>query len=387
MNLSKNRKLQNNNLQFTPQLLYLILGLCSHFFPFRKKTVHLRMKIRNLLFALALLPMLAVVAQPSKKNAKPARQPFVVMFYNVENLYDTVNDPITNDDEFTPSGKVPWTTERLYTKIKHTGQVIADITGPAMPDLVGLAEIENLNVLEMLTTSAGLSKTTYSIIHFDSPDERGIDVALLYNPATFKVITSEPQQVTLPDSDLTRDILYVKGKINSGEILHVFINHWPSRREGSEISASKRMAAANVLRDKLDLLQKLEKNPKIVILGDFNDEPSDNSITQGLKALAPDQAITNNNLYSLLYPEFKKGEGSLFYKDWDLFDQVIVSGNMLSGKKGLRTSVKDAGIFNADYLLFKNKTGESRPNRTMSGDKYYGGYSDHLPVYVKFNLK
>lgn len=345
------------------------------------------MKIRNLLFALALLPMLAVVAQPAKKNAKHTRQSFTVMFYNVENLYDTVNDPITNDDEFTPSGKVPWTKDRLETKIKHTGQVIADITSPAMPDLVGFAEIENQKVLEMLTSSAGLSKTKYSIVHYDSPDERGIDVALLYNPSTFKVVLSEPLQVTLPDSDLTRDILYVKGKLNTGEILHVFINHWPSRREGSEVSALKRMAAANVLRAKVDVLQKLEKNPKILILGDFNDEPSDNSITQGLKALAPDQSVTNNNLYSLLFPQFKKGEGSLFYKDWDLFDQVIVSGNLLSGKKGLRTSVNDAGIFSAEYLLFKNKTGESRPNRTMSGDKYYGGYSDHLPVYLKFDLK
>jgi endonuclease/exonuclease/phosphatase family metal-dependent hydrolase len=308
------------------------------------------------------------------------------MFYNVENLYDTVNDPLTSDEEFTPSGKVPWTKERLETKIKHTGQVIADIASPAMPDLVGFAEIENQQVLEMLTSSAGLSKTKYSIVHYDSPDERGIDVAMLYNPATFKVISSLPLQVSLPDSDLTRDILYVKGKLNSGEILHVFINHWPSRREGSEISAAKRMAAANVLRAKIDTLQILEKNPKILIMGDFNDEPADNSITQGLKALTPDEAITKNNLYSLLYPEFKKGEGTLFYKDWDLFDQIIVSGNMLSVKKGLRTSVNGAGIYSAEYLLFKNKAGESRPNRTMSSDKYFGGYSDHLPVYVKFNL-
>jgi exonuclease III len=180
--------------------------------------------------------------------------------------------------------------------------------------------------------------------------------------------------------------LYVKGKLNSGEILHVFINHWPSRREGSEISSAKRMAAANVLRAKLDEIQKLDKTANILILGDFNDEPSDKSITEGLKSMSPDQAITNNNLYGLLYPEFKKGEGSLFYKDWDLFDQIIVSGNMLSVKKGLRTSVNDAGIFSAEYLLFKTKTGESRPNRTMSSDKYFGGYSDHLPVYVKFAL-
>ena len=307
------------------------------------------------------------------------------MFYNVENFYDTINDPKTNDDEFTPAGKVPWTAERFNTKVKHIDQVLNDISSPAMPDIVGFAEVENQQVLELLTSSATLSKAKYSIVHYDSPDERGIDVALLYNPATFKVIASEPLHITLPANDLTRDILYVKGKLNSGEILHVFINHWPSRREGTELSEPKRMAAAGVLRAKIDAIQKLEKSPDILIMGDFNDEPSNNSITQGLKALSPDTAISNNNIYSLLYPEFKKGEGSLFYKDWDLFDQIIVSGNMLSHKKGFKTSVENAGIFKAEYLLFKNKSGESRPNRTM-GEKYFGGYSDHLPVYVKFNL-
>jgi endonuclease/exonuclease/phosphatase family metal-dependent hydrolase len=344
------------------------------------------MKILHILFVTALLPWFAASAQQVKKNTKTARQPIVAIFYNVENLYDTQNDPKTNDDDFTPAGKVPWTEERLETKINHIAQVVSDITAPAMPDLIGFAEVENKQVLEMLTSSATLSKTKYSIVHYDSPDERGIDVALLYNPATFTVMSSEPLHVTLPENDLTRDILYVKGKLSSGEILHVFINHWPSRREGSEISAPKRMAAATVLRAKLDAIQKPEKSANILILGDFNDEPSDNSIVKGLGALEPEMAMNNNNLYSLLYPYLNKGEGSLYYKDWDLFDQVIVSGNMLAGKKGMSTSVENAGIFKAEYLLFKNKAGESRPNRTM-GEKYFGGYSDHLPVYVKINLK
>lgn len=345
------------------------------------------MKIRIILFVAALLPWLAACAQSSPKTTKTAKKSFVAVFYNVENLYDTQDDPKINDDEFTPAGKVPWTDERLQTKIGHIGQVLTDIASPAMPDLVGFAEVENQQVLEMLTSSAGLSKTKYSIVHYDSPDERGIDVAMLYNPATFTVISSEPLQVVLPDNDRTRDILYVKGKLRSGEILHVFINHWPSRREGSDISAPKRMAAADVLRAKLDAIQKLEKSPNILILGDFNDEPSDNSITNGIKALNPVTKISNNSIYSLLYPNLTRGEGSLFYKDWDLFDQVIVSGNTLTRKKGLRTSLTDAGIFKVDYLLFKTKTGEERPNRTMSGEKYFGGYSDHMPVYVKFIVK
>jgi endonuclease/exonuclease/phosphatase family metal-dependent hydrolase len=344
------------------------------------------MKIKHYFLLLLLLPWVAACAQTAKSNPKAAKQSFVAMFYNVENLFDTADDPKVNDDEFTPAGKVPWTEERLNTKINQIGQVMTDIVKPAMPDLVGFAEVENKMVLEMLTSSSSLSKNKYNIIHYDSPDERGIDVAMIYNAATFKVISSEPLEVVLPGNDRTRDILYVKGKVTSGEILHVFVNHWPSRREGTELSEPNRMAAANVLREKIDAIQRLEKSANILLLGDFNDEPSDKTITIGLKAQSPDMVTKNNDLCSLLYPEYKKGEGSLFYKDWDLFDQIIVSGNMITRKKGLRTSVDQAEIFRADYLLFKTKEGEPRPNRTMSSSKYFGGYSDHLPVYVKFNL-
>lgn len=343
------------------------------------------MKIQLLLPAIALILNMSACAQPTNNNAQLAKHPFVAMFYNVENLYDTQNDPKTDDDEFTPEGKVPWTQDRLDTKIKHIGQVVTDIVNPTMPDLIGFAEIENQKVLEMLTSSGALKKAKYKIVHYESPDERGIDVAMLYNPSTFKVVSSAPLKVTLQGNDRTRDILYVKGKLNSGEILHVFINHWPSRREGTEISDAKRLTAANVLRAKIDDIQKLDKNANFLILGDFNDEPSNNSITKGLNALVPENSFINNNLYSLLYPEFKNGEGSLYYKDWDLFDQIIVSGTMLYRKKGMHTSVENAGIFKPEYLLFKGKTGDARPNRTM-GEKYFGGYSDHLPVFVKINL-
>jgi len=343
------------------------------------------MKTTILLIAITFLYAFTACSQPAKNNPKAANKPLVAMFYNVENLYDIQNDPKTDDDEFTPSGKVPWTSERLQTKIDHIGQVMTDIA-PSLPDLVGFAEIENKKVLEMLITSASLKKMKYNIVHFDSPDERGIDVGLLYNPATLKILFSEPLHVVLPDKDRTRDILYVKGKVNSGEILHIFINHWPSRREGTELSEPKRMAAATVLRNKIDAINKFEKAPNILIMGDFNDEPSDNSITKGLKALSPEKPFDTKSLYSLLYPQYKKGEGSLYYKDWDLFDQIIVSGNMVMQKKGLYTSANEAGIFKAEYLLFRNKTGDARPNRTM-GERYFGGYSDHLPVYVKIYLQ
>ena len=336
-----------------------------------------------LLLSFAMLFWIAVKAQTGTTETSANGQTFVAMFYNVENFYDTINDPNTNDDEFTPQAKVPWTGERLNTKIKHIGQVVTDIVKPNIPDIIGFAEVENKDVLLMLTSSPALAKYKYAIVHYDSPDERGIDVALLYNPKTFTVIDSEPLKVVLPNNDRTRDILYVKGRIHTGEILHVFINHWPSRRDGKEISEPKRMAAASVLRSKLDNIEKMDAKADVLIMGDFNDEPSDKSFTKGLQALSTDTVFVKCNLYDLLYPQFKKGEGSLYYNDWDLFDQIIVTGNMLMKHKGLRTSVADAGIFKADYLLYEDKNGTKRPNRTSSSSKYFGGYSDHLPVYLK----
>ncbi len=330
---------------------------------------------------------LSSCAQPAKpKKASKKSTSFSVVFYNVENLYDTQNDPQIDDEEFTPEGKIPWTVDRFEKKINNISQVFTDVVSPEFPDLVGLAEIENKYVLEQLVKSNSLKNVDYKIVHYNSPDERGIDVAMLYNSKTFKVINSSPLKVVLPGNDNTRDILYVKGEVVGGEMVHVFINHWPSRREGSELSDPKRMAAANVLRSKINEILKIEKNPNLIVMGDFNDEPSDNSIVQGIGAFKAEPVFKPNLLYSLLYNRFQKGEGSLYYKDWDLFDQIIVSGNLLSRSKGMRTSISEAGIFKADYLLFyDSKAGQSRPNRTM-GSKYFGGYSDHLPVFVKFKL-
>lgn len=318
------------------------------------------------------------------KTTKPST--LSVVFYNVENLYDTKNDPQTDDDEFTPQGRIPWTEERFEKKLGNISQVLSDISKPGLPDIVGLAEIENKFVLESLTKSEKLKSAAYNIVHFNSDDERGIDVAMLYNPKTFTVIQSLPLKVVLPDNDNTRDILYVKGKTTTGEVLNVFINHWPSRREGTEISEPKRMAAAKVLRSKIDEILKNDINANIVIMGDFNDEPSNKSIVNGIGATKAEPKFKPSALYSLLYNQYQKGDGSLFYQDWDLFDQIIVSGNMLSRNKGIRTSVAEAGIFKVDYLLFYDKkANESKPNRTM-GSKYFGGYSDHLPVFVNFKL-
>jgi hypothetical protein len=262
--------------------------------------------------------------------------------------------------------------------------VFTDIAAPGLPDLIGLAEIENQQVLEMLTSESAIKKANYKIVHYDSRDERGIDVALLYNPERFTVSSSEPLHVDLPGNDFTRDILYIKGKLSNGTLLHVFVNHWPSRREGTDVSEIKRVSAAHVLADKITQIRTIEKSPSIIIMGDFNDEPLDKSIQSTLLVAKPQGAYKDNTLYNLLFPVYASGEGSLYYKDWDLFDQIIVSGNLLNGNKPIKTSTDKAKVYKADYLLFKPRNGPAKPNRTM-GERYFGGYSDHLPVFFNLN--
>jgi hypothetical protein len=318
--------------------------------------------------------------KPSHKTI--ANKGFTVVFYNVENLYDTLNDPATNDDEFTPAGRIPWTHERFLKKERNLAQVFSTIAEPGMPDIIGMAEVENHQVLEQLLSQAPMMRTAYGIVHYDSPDERGIDVALLYNKNSFSVTHSEALKVQL-ENDKTRDILYVNGKTSKGTELNIFINHWPSRREGTEISESKRMAAAAILRHKIDELLSRNSKANILIMGDFNDNPDNRSITEGIGALPPVSPYKADKLYDLLLPRFKEGKGSLYFKSWDLFDQIIVSGSLLSEKNGLQCTPADANVFNAKWLMFTNSNGEDRPNRT-AGNKYFGGYSDHLPVYLIF---
>jgi len=339
------------------------------------------MKLTRLtLIALLLIGTVSVSAQK-----KPVH--FTAMFYNTENLFDTLNDPATVDEEYLPNARIPWNTERYNLKIDHISKVMASIDSPVLPDIIGMAEIENRSVLESLVRSANLKAGGYKIVHFDSPDERGIDVALFYKSSSFRLLKAEPITVTLPsaDKDRTRDILYVKGIALKKTTIHIFINHWPSRNGGQDASEKNRLAAASVLRHKIDLILASDPLANILVMGDLNDNPTDKSISEVLSAVAPESTYTASGLYSLLLARFKNGEGSLYYKSWDMFDQVIVSGDLLSPAKGLKCMPEDAVVFKPEWILYKNKEGEMVPNRTATRE-YHGGYSDHLPVFVKFTL-
>jgi predicted extracellular nuclease len=346
-------------------------------------------KILNPTIFILVLALFLQTASGQNSKKSNATGTFRIAFYNVENLFDTIDDPHTNDNDFLPGAKIPWTPDRYETKLNHLAEVIKGLSDQGPVAIMGLAEVENSAVLDDLVNSPAIIPYHLQVIHRESPDERGIDNALIYDGMRFEPIkvTSIPVKLDPEDNDKTRDILYVKG-INPGaksDTLHIFVNHWPSRSGGQAESEPKRVITAETLKRVTDSV--INNNPKalVVIMGDLNDEPSDKSLA-ALKAGAPVDSPEPATLYNLMYPLFKQGKGTLYYNDWDMFDQVIVNGYLLSKQKGLVLSQKEGNIYSPQWLLFTNDKGVSRPNRT-AGNSYYGGYSDHLPVYVDLQVK
>lgn len=309
-----------------------------------------------------------------------------VAFYNVENLFDTLDDAQNEgDNDYLPDGRNNWTPERYLKKLNNLSKVIMGIVGgKSAPALIGLAEVENDKVLDDLIKRTTIDNE-YSFVHYDSPDERGIDVALLYDSRLFSVKSSEPLAVRFDfePNDRTRDVLYVNGMLGKQEV-HVFVNHWPSRREGMAKSLPKREAAAKVVRQKADAILADNPNAKIIIMGDFNDSPNDKSVKQVLQAQTNYSPVDAQKLYNLSFNLTQKGLGSHRYDgEWNMLDQIIVSGALLS-KKGLRTTPNNVHVFKQDWMLYDDKrNGGKSPSTTYGGNKYYGGYSDHLPTFIE----
>lgn len=318
-------------------------------------------------------------ATKSTENVKLTEaNEITVAFYNVENIFDTTNDPNTNDDDFTPAGKLEWTNDRYIVKLRRTAEAMKEMDAE-LPDILGLCEIENRKVLEDLIAQPELKGYDYAIIHSDSPDERGIDVALLYKKSLSKEVKSEFLRIDIPSSpdDRTRDILHAELQVGA-ENIHLFVNHWPSRSGGQAESEFKREAAAKTLRAKVDALKK--ENAKIIIMGDFNDHPDDKSILDVLGA----SEFSGSGLYNLAAEGHRAGEGSYWYKgSWGALDQFIVSPNLLEEGSGWRTLKSDFRFVKSPILLFTDSKGVARPNRTYVGDDYKAGYSDHLPIVMK----
>lgn len=308
----------------------------------------------------------------------------LIAFYNLENLYDTINQPEVLDEEFLPDAPKQWTGQRYRAKLGALAKVIAQIgtdQGLALPDVLGVCELENRGVLTDLAGQPELKHAHYKIVHRDSPDRRGIDVALLYNPSVFEVTTFRTAPLTLTDDSTgvkfaSRDQLVVSGKLK-GEPMHFIVNHWPSRL-GGEGSNSFREYAAQITRSLVDSILKIEPLAKIVVLGDFNDNPTDASITHGLNAQAEPRDAYLWNTTSSLYAQ---GKGTLVYRDeWFLFDQILVTPGFYLAKKGWRWSV--TGIVAHAFMLQTEGKYKGYPSRTYAGKRYLGGYSDHLPSYM-----
>lgn len=303
--------------------------------------------------------------------------PLSIAFYNVENLFDTENSPHTLDKEFTPKGEKKWGPYRYKLKIEKLGKAITRIGenhSQLPPVFIGLAEVENSTVLDDLLKSDALQYLPYDYVHYDSPDERGIDTALLFNKDQFELLESKAIPIIVYDSsnvrDYTRDILYVKGKLNE-EIIHIYVNHWPSKRSGFDETRKKRIEIASILHQEINNIEELD--PKIVIMGDFNDNPDDDSIQKHL---------VNSNFRNPSAALYQSGQGaSKFYGKWMLFDQIILSVNFYDGQPNT-FSFQTAHIFNAPFLTTPRGRHKSEPFRTYSGKYYQGGYSDHFPVYV-----
>lgn len=345
--------------------------------------------------SIAIVVFCTLLLAASCDNEKPSvvsdpNPHFRVMFYNVENLFDTENDPAINDEEFLPGSDKKWTKERYETKLNQIAKVIGDLGGDTLPVLVGLCEIENRRTLDDLLGTSKLSGADYRIVHQESPDSRGIDVALLYRSRYFQLLNNRFVPVKFPKgTDVrTREILYASGVLAGKDTLHILVNHWPSRSSGEVQTRPLRLAAATTVREVVDSVLRITPDAKIVITGDFNDEPMDASVTDGLRAkLAYDMPV-NANLYDLTQELRKTSPGGTYnYKGtWNLLDHMVVSGALLDTTAAIYCRPSGMHAFTARYLLEKDEENMGqRPVRTYLGSYYQGGYSDHLPVYLELH--
>ena len=307
-----------------------------------------------------------------------AQESFRILFWNTENLFDCKDDSQKNDNEFLPDATRHWTYFRYRDKLKNLAKGIIASGNDYVPDLVGLCEVENDSCLYDLTRRSPLKEAGYRYVMTDSPDMRGIDVALLYQRGSFNLI--QHQSIRIPSRQIkkspTRDILHVVGKVVSGDTLDVMVCHFPSRSGGKANSESHRLLAAKILKQKVDSVMQVRQYPSVIIMGDFNDEPTDKS----MKRLCEDGRLRN----------LMKGkkEGTYRYQgEWGILDQFLVSETMLDKKGSIRTSGKRAQILRHEFLMEEDeKHGGDKPFRTYNGMRYQGGFSDHLPIALDLQI-
>jgi len=306
-------------------------------------------------------------------------------FYNLENLFDTIDSPNVRDAEFLPNSAKHWNSERYYYKLDHMAKVLSEIATdktPAGLAAFGISEVENIGVIEDLINRPALKDRHLKIVHYDSPDRRGIDVALVYRPDYFTVTNSASVRLHTGDTNfITRDQLVVTGLL-LGEEVHFIVNHWPSRSGGEKRSRPKRNAAAQLSRHLADSLLAIDPNAKVMIMGDLNDDPTNLSVAKYVKGTDDKSKLNDGYFYNPFLTLYKKGIGSLAYRDsWNLFDQIILTPALMSENKSTWTYFR-AHIFKKPYMINQEGRYKGYPKRSFVGNKFQGGYSDHLPVYI-----
>ncbi|HMI79536.1 MAG TPA: hypothetical protein VK484_12135 [Ferruginibacter sp.] len=340
------------------------------------------MKIFLVTISIAVLSISTVYAQ------KNSYRPSLVGFYNLENFYDTVDNPLINDEEFLPNSERHYNTRIFLDKVNRLSSVISQMGTDINPDglaLLGVSEIENEDVLRILVNHKDLKSRNLKIVHYNSPDVRGVDVGLLYHPKYFTPLYSASLFVKLPggskDAYFTRDVLYVKGLMD-GDTVHVFVNHWPSRSGGEERSIPARAAAAGVVKKTVDSLMAVNPHSKVMIMGDLNDDPISPSITKVLGAKGKMSDVKESGLFNPWADFYRRGIGTSAYQDsWGLFDQIIISEAWLD-KEQKGYFFHKATIFNRQFLVQQTGKYKGYAKRTWDGMTYNYGYSDHFPVFV-----
>lgn len=312
-----------------------------------------------------------------------------IMFYNVENLFHPSDDSLKADDDFTPTGSYHWTYKKYFRKVSMIGKVILAAGEGDPPWLVGLAEIENEQVLKDLCYNSPLRKMGYRYVHYDSPDRRGVDVAMLYRDSCIRILRSSKIPVVFPFDTFARnrDVLYAVVQFPSGDSLHLFVNHWTSRYGGYAATVPKRNYYATVVRRWVDSLMAEDRRAKILITGDFNDYATDESMTDYLRVREYGPRLPRDTLYNLMLPLARQSlYGSHKHEDfWGCLDQFVVSDAWLTDSTGVH-QIGQAHVFDADFLLVDDeKYGGKKSYRTFLGPRYIGGFADHLPVFVEFS--
>lgn len=337
---------------------------------------------------ISLLFSFVFILNANAQNGKQQYKVSIIAFYNCENFYDTVHNTSINDIEFTPQGERHYTGEIYWSKVEHLATVISQMgtdINPDGPALLGVAEIENDTVLTDLINQPLLKNRGYKFIHYDSPDPRGVDVALIYNPKYFIPEQSMKLTVRIPGGAkvafATRDILWVKGKLD-GEEIHVYVNHWPSRVGGEKRSEPAREAAAMICKKHMDSIAKKEGYKKVIVMGDLNDDPINPSVTEVLNSKGKKDEVQTGEIFNPWIEMYKKGYGTLAYQDaWGLFDQIMVTYPFLK-KEQSGFFFYQAHIFSKEFMVENIGRYKGYPMRTWDGNAYRGGYSDHFPTYI-----